>query len=122
LSRKQHLRSIQTRGAARARSRFYSPLTQPLTCYQVEHAPGCRIAFHGRVHRIIQDPLQRMQLKIHKTKMKQGIVKRVTDAYVPLSSSPLHSHRSCVLICCGLQVHIVGSRVVFQDHRHLLVR
>jgi hypothetical protein len=28
--------------------------------------------------------MQRMQLKIHKTKMKQGIVKRVTDAYTLL--------------------------------------
>ena len=51
---------------------------------QVEHAPGCRIAFHGRTTRIIHDPMQRLQLKIHKTKMKQGLVKRVTDAYTVL--------------------------------------
>jgi len=28
--------------------------------------------------------VQRLQLKIHKTKMKQGVVKRVTDAYTVL--------------------------------------
>jgi hypothetical protein len=28
--------------------------------------------------------MQRLQLKIHKTKMKQGLVKRVTDAYTVL--------------------------------------
>jgi hypothetical protein len=50
----------------------------------VEHAPGCRIAFHGRVARVVRDPAQRVQLKIHKTKTKQGVVKRVTDAYTVL--------------------------------------
>lgn len=33
---------------------------------------------------MIHDPAQRVQLKIHKTKMKQGVVKRVTDAYTLL--------------------------------------
>ncbi len=57
---------------------------EPFTILQVEHAPGCRIAFHGRVARIVHDPAQRLQLKIHKTKTKQGAVKRVTDAYTVL--------------------------------------
>ena len=32
----------------------------------------------------MHDPAQRLQLKIHKTKTKQGVVKRVTDAYTGL--------------------------------------
>ncbi len=52
--------------------------------YKVEHAPGCRIAFHGRVTRVLNDTAQRLQLKIHKQKTKQGVVKRVTDAYTVL--------------------------------------
>ncbi len=78
----------------------------------MEHAPGCRIAFHGRVSRVVHDPAQRLQLKIHKTKTKQGVVKRVTDAYTVLVRGLCSKTTDISLFInlkVTLRVHVAGD-------------